>query len=322
MLRSGLLLKILVTGGAGFIGSHIVDAYLEAGHTLIVADDLSTGKSDQVNPSARFFAVGIGTEEIRKVIEEERPEIINHHAAQMDVRRSVTDPLFDATVNILGLIRVMEAARRCGVKRIIFASSGGAIYGDSRDLPSSEDSPERPQSPYGISKLAGEHYLRYYHGVHHIPYVALRYANVYGPRQDPHGEAGVVAIFSQKFVEGGTPVVNGDGAQTRDYVYVGDVVRANLLVLHSEYVGALNVGTGVETDVNTLFELLKRKIGSPATRRHGPAKSGEQARSVLSSDLAHRILKWKAEVSLHEGLDLTVKSLQKERGASQDADGP
>jgi UDP-glucose 4-epimerase len=274
-----------------------------------------------VNPGARFYAASVGTEEIRKVIQAERPEIINHHAAQMDVRRSVTDPLFDATVIILGLIRVMETARECGVKKIIFASSGGAIYGDSQMLPTSEEGPERPQSPYGISKLASEHYLRYYRDVYRIPYIALRYANVYGPRQNPRGEAGVVAIFCLKLLEGDAPVVNGNGAQTRDYVYVGDVVRANLLALHSDYVGAMNIGTGVETDVNTLFERLKRKIGSTVDRRHGPPKPGEQERSVLSSNLAHRILKWDAEVSLDEGLDLTVKSLRKDRGPSRAADG-
>jgi UDP-glucose 4-epimerase len=299
-------MKILVTGGAGFIGSHVVDAYLEEGHAVVVADDLSTGRREQVNPRAQFYQVGIGDDELKEVFRRERPQVINHHAAQMDVRRSVSDPLFDARVNILGLIHVMERAREFGVKKVIFASSGGAIYGDSQDLPSSEESLERPQSPYGISKLAGEHYLYYYHAVYSIPYIALRYANVYGPRQNPHGEAGVVAIFTQKLLEARTPIIYGDGLQTRDYVYVEDVARANLLALNSNAIGCLNIGTGKETDVITLFAHLKEKIGSRANECHGPRKDGEQQRSVLSPFLAEKVLDWKAEVSLDEGLDLTV----------------
>jgi UDP-glucose 4-epimerase len=299
-------MRILVTGGAGFIGSHIVDAYIHAGHEVFVVDDLSTGKRENINPRAHFAQADIQDIAIRQLIVKEHIEVLNHHAAQMDVRRSVADPLFDARVNILGLLNVLEGAREAGTKKVIFASSGGTVYGEQEVFPASEDHPTHPISPYGISKRAGEHYLHFYAVQYGIPYLALRYANVYGPRQDPHGEAGVVAIFTLRLLSGEQPVINGDGQQTRDYVFVGDVARANLAALQAEYTGPLNIGTSVETDVNQLFAHLRALTNSIAPETHGPVKPGEQRRSVLAWDRAATILNWRPEVSVEEGLRQTV----------------
>ena len=266
---------VLVTGGAGFIGSHLVDAYLERGWSVSVVDDLSTGDRGNLNPRTEFYECDIREAPLDKI----RPDVINHHAAQMDVRRSVADPVFDADVNVVGGVWLLQKAVELSVKRFIFASTGGAIYGEPLFAPQTEEHPANPLSPYGCAKLAVEHYMNYFRAVHGLRAVALRYANVYGPRQNSKGEAGVVAIFIDKKLRGETATINGDGEQTRDFVYVGDVVAANLAVTDSSAPGPFNVGTGIETSVNELASLLGVKAV------HGPSKTGEQRRSVLASKL-------------------------------------
>ncbi len=300
-------MKIVVTGGAGFIGSHIVDAYIAAGHDVYVIDDLSTGDRKKLNERAAFYAMDILDPAIPKVLSEISPDILSHHAAQMDLRRSVADPIYDARVNVLGLIHVLEACRSAGLKKVIFASSGGAVYGEQETFPAPEDHPKRPVSAYGVSKLSGECYLAYYHRLFGIPYIALRYSNVYGPRQRADGETGVVAIFIRHLLAGRAPTINGDGKQTRDYVYVGDVVEANLLVLECSYTGTLNIGTGCETDVVTLFHLLRDKTGFDATPLYGPPKVGEQRRSSLDVRRAREVLGWIPRTSLSAGLERTIE---------------
>jgi UDP-glucose 4-epimerase len=299
--------KILVTGGAGFIASHISDAYIAAGHEVVIVDDLSSGKRANLPAAAKFYHADIRTPEAREIIRNERPQVLSHHAAQMDVRRSVSDPAFDATVNVLGMINMLEGAREVGVEKVLFASSGGATYGEQNEFPAPETHPHEPLSPYGITKATGEHYLFFYQAVYGMPYVALRYANVYGPRQDPHGEAGVVAIFTERLLANQAPTINGDGKQTRDYVFVGDVVRANLAALTRPYVGSVNIGTGVETDVVTLYAHLRVLTGSPHPAQHGPAQAGEQRRSVIAIGRAAEVLGWKPEIALEEGLRRTVE---------------
>jgi UDP-glucose 4-epimerase len=309
--------KIVVSGGAGFIGSHIVDAYVAAGHDVAIIDDLSTGQTENLNPQARFHQVDLRDRAaVAEVIGRERPEIVNHHAAQLDVRRSVADPPFDAQVNLVGFLNLLEASRQHGLRRVIFASSGGVVYGESARLPTREEDPTEPISPYGVAKLASERYLHFYAHVYGIPSVWLRYANVYGPRQNPHGEAGVISIFSTMLLAGGTPVINGSGNQTRDYVFVGDVVRANLLALESDYAGPLNIGTGVETDVNRLFLVLCDAVEHHPAEQHGPAKAGEQLRSVLDPRRAGDVLGWQAETPLAEGLRRTVTWFREHRAAA------
>jgi UDP-glucose 4-epimerase len=299
-------MNILVTGGAGFIGSHIVDAYIAAGHTVVAVDDLSSGRRENLHPAAVFYNLDIRSPEVRPLFGRHRIEVLNHHAAQMDVRRSVSDPIFDASVNVVGGLNLFEAAREHGIRKVVFASTGGAIYGEQDYFPADEEHPLRPLSPYGISKLATEKYLFYYRASHGIDHVILRYANIYGPRQNPHGEAGVVAIFASKFLRREQPVINGDGLQTRDYTYVGDVVRANLLALDHRGSEIFNVGTGIETDVNTLFQLLRRELNSDAEERHGPAKPGEQRRSVITSKKLRAAFGWSPETTLAEGLAKTA----------------
>ena len=300
-------MHVLVTGGAGFIGSHIVDAYVARGWQVSVIDDLSTGNRANVHPQATLHVIDIRDQRTAALIAELKPDIVSHHAAQMDVRRSVADPQFDASVNIMGLLNLLEAARDVGTRRVLFASSGGAGYGEQDEFPAPETHKLEPVSPYGVSKRAGELYAFFYQAEYQIPFVALRYANVYGPRQDPHGEAGVVAIFSQRMLRNEPVTVNGDGKQTRDYVYVGDIVRANLLALESTATGPINIGTRVETDVNRLAEILLRVSGSRSEVRHGPAKQGEQRRSVVDHRRATEVLGWRPEVSLEEGLRRTVE---------------
>lgn len=305
--------KILITGGAGFIGSHIQDAYIKKGHKVVVVDNLTTGSKKNLNPKAKFYKVDITSPQIKTIIRKEKPDIINHHAAQIDVRKSVADPVWDAKVNILGIINLLEAAREIKLKKFIFASSGGAIYGDTDIIPTPETHLEQPASPYGIGKLTSEKYLHYYNLQYGLPCVALRYANVYGPRQNSKGEAGVVAIFADKFLAGDRPVIYGDGKQTRDYVFVYDVVRANALALRAA-TGVYNIGTGVETNVNQISEKIAKAMGVKITAKHGPAKLGEQKRSCIDWSLAKKVLKWEPLVDVNEGIKKTVRWFVGQRG--------
>ncbi|MEY5131519.1 MAG: hypothetical protein RL734_1586 [Bacteroidota bacterium] len=303
-------MKIAVTGGAGFIASHIADAYLSLGHEVVIIDNLSTGKRENIPANARFIEMDVNDPGIPALFMEEKFDIVNHHAAQMDVRVSVQDPTYDARINILGGINIYESALRSGVKKIIFASSGGTVYGEQEYFPADERHPTKPISPYGIAKLSNEQYLFYYAHVHGLPSVAFRYANIYGPRQNPHGEAGVIAIFAQKLLKGEQPVINGDGLQTRDYVYVGDVVAANILALQPQMIGAYNIGTGIETDVNTLFGHLRDLTQSTCEEQHAPAKQGEQMRSVLSHERIFASFGWTPKMDIVEGLSKTVDSFR------------
>jgi UDP-glucose 4-epimerase len=300
-------MRILVTGGAGFIASHVTDAFVAAGHQVSIIDDLSSGRRENLNPQARFYQMDVQDPAVADVFRREQPEVLCHHAAQMDVRCSVADPVFDARVNVLGLLNLLEQGKEFGLRRVLFSSTGGAIYGEQDVFPAPETHKTEPLSPYGVAKLASERYLFFYSATYGISYAALRYANVYGPRQNPHGEAGVVAIFTEKLLRGEQPIINGDGTQTRDYVYVGDLVRANLTALQSEFTGAVNLGTGVETDVNQILGVLVRLCGSSAAERHGPAKPGEQRRSVIDNTLARRVLSWRPEFTLEDGLRQTVE---------------
>lgn len=300
-------MRILVTGGAGFIGSNIVDAYLAAGHEVFVVDDLSSGFIENLSPKAKFFEMDIRDPKIEKIFEENEFDVMNHLAAQMDVRKSVADPVFDATVNVVGTLNLLENCKKHGVKKVIFSSTGGAIYGEQDYFPADEKHPTRPLSPYGIAKLAVEKYLFFYNAVYGLDYVVLRYANVFGPRQNPHGEAGVVAIFTSKLLKGEEAVINGNGKQTRDYTFVADVVRANVLALDYDKSDIFNIGTAKETDVNVLFGKLREAAGVAAEEKHGPAKAGEQMRSVIDYGKAKDSLGWEPRVSLDEGIGLTVK---------------
>jgi len=314
-------LRVLVTGGAGFIGSHIVDALIARGHEVIVVDNLASGRKENLHPAARFYLMDICSPEVEEVFERERPEFVNHHAAQIDVRRSVAEPHEDARVNIAGLLNLLNNCVRYGVKGFIFASSGGVVYGEPAELPVKEEYPKGPLSPYGVSKLASEYYLYCFAQVHGLPYIALRYGNVYGPRQDPHGEAGVVAIFGNKMLKGETPTIYGDGEQVRDYVYVQDVVKANLLAMEkllqapSSPLGkgidgaAYNIGTGKGTSVNELFRLLRKVTGYQGEAVYGLQRAGELKKIYLDCRKAWQELGWRAEVELEEGLRYTVRSL-------------
>jgi len=300
-------MNILVTGGAGFIGSHVVDAYVGSGHRVVVVDDLSSGRKRNLNPKAIFYKMDVRSKKVLDLFRKEKIEVLNHHAAQMDVRKSVEDPLFDGSVNILGGLNLFEGCRRYHVGKVIFSSTGGAIYGEQESFPADEGHPTRPISPYGVSKLSTEKYLFYYKEVYGIDYIVLRYANVYGPRQNPHGEAGVVAIFANKMTHGRQPVINGDGLQTRDYTYVSDVVWANLLALDFGGSDIFNVGTFVETDVNTVFRTLRKHLRPNMEEHHGPAKLGEQRRSVISPDRLFRTFGWRPGVGLEDGLKETAE---------------
>jgi UDP-glucose 4-epimerase len=309
-------MRVLVTGGAGFIGSHVVDRLLADGHAVDVLDNLSTGRRGLVNPAARLHACDLRSARLGGAVAAARPEAVLHLAAQISVGRSVTDPLFDASVNVLGTLALLEACRRADVARVVFASSGGAAYGDTDVLPTPEDHPVHPASPYGASKVAAERYLDCWAGLTGASVLALRLANVYGPRQDPHGEAGVVAIFVAQLLAGAACVVNGDGEQTRDYVYVGDVADAFARALRYPRVsGVLNVGTGAETSVNDLHRSLARLMGVGRAAEHGPARPGEQRRSVLDAARAKQALGWTAASSLDAGLARTVEHTKKEMRA-------
>ena len=302
-------MRVLVTGGAGFIGSHTVDALVACGgYEIAVIDDLSSGKREQVNLRARFYQADLrDAPAMRGVMERERPEILVHLAAQMDVRHSVVDPAFDAQVNLVGFLNLMEAGRENGLRRVVFSSTGGAIYGEQERFPCDEEHALRPVSPYGVAKLATEKYLFFYRTQYGIDYAALRYANVYGPRQDPHGEAGVVAIFCGRILEGRPVSIYGDGGQTRDYVFVDDVVRANMAAVAGSASGAFNIGTGVETSVNQLYEALAHSAGTSRPAEFAPARAGEQRRSVILAERAARELGWRPQVELSNGLAQTLR---------------
>jgi UDP-glucose 4-epimerase len=306
-------MKILVTGGAGFIGSNIVDAYVADGHEVTVIDDLSTGRRENLNPRARFVEMDIGSPDAREFVAREKPDVLSHHAAQIDVRKSVADPLFDLQVNVLAFVGLLEAAK--DVKRVILASSGGTVYGLQKYFPADEKHPTWPVCPYAINKVAGEHYLNYYGELRGLKWVVLRYGNVYGPRQNPHGEAGVVAIFTKRMLAGNPVTINGDGRQIRDYVFVDDVVAANRLALTDAARGVYNVSTGVETDVVAIAAAVRKAAGTAVEVTHGPAKSGDLARCSIDSTRIREKLGWRPRVSLDDGILRTVEWFRAHPGA-------
>jgi UDP-glucose 4-epimerase len=305
--------RALVTGGAGFIGSHVADLYLENGYDVTILDNFASGRRENVRSRARLIELDLTSEEAARVVRDGRFDVISHLGAQIDVRKSVANPMFDASVNVVGTVNLVEAVRASGhATRFIFSSTGGALYGDFVTPPNLEDYPKDPESPYGIAKLSAELYLAYYARVHHIDTVALRYANVYGPRQDPHGEAGVVAILCNRILTGQPLTVFGDGSQTRDYVFVKDVARANLAAATRDLPApgrldarGFNIGTGVETSVVALAEALQRSAGSNVAINFAPARPGEQQRSAVSIAKAQHVLGWKPQVALDEGLEET-----------------
>jgi len=313
-------MKILVTGGAGFIGSHLVDRLIKEGHRVVVVDNLSTGKKENLNPRAKFYKADICGSKISQIFKKEKPQIVFHYAAQIDVRKSVEDPIEDAKINILGSLNIIQSfchlssvishkSSVIGHKslvKFIFASTGGAIYGDADIVPTPESYPEYPLSPYGIEKLIVDKYLNYYYKTFNLPYISLRLGNIYGPRQNSKGEAGVIAIFSDKMLAGGQPIINGSGDQTRDFVYVDDVVEASTLAFKKNKVGVFNIGTAKETDVNTIFKKLKELTGSNCKIVHGSAMPGEQKRSCLDYKKAAKELGWQPKYSLEKGLKETT----------------
>ncbi|MBI4288684.1 MAG: NAD-dependent epimerase/dehydratase family protein [Chloroflexi bacterium] len=299
-------MKVLVTGGAGFIGSHIVDALLAEGHDVAIVDNLSTGSRRNVNPKARFYEADICSSDLGKVFELEKPQVVSHQAAQAVISRSVADPLFDARVNILGSLAIICNGLEFGVKKIVYASSGGAAYGEPKHLPVDEGHPVNPLSQYGAAKHAVEHYLHLYWLQNGLEYVALRYPNVYGPRQNPLGEAGVIAIFTGQMLRGERPTIFGKGDKTRDYAYVDDIARANVLAMKAPAVGILNLGTAAETSDRRIFDLIARVVGYGEEPNYAPVRKGEIYRICLDYSKARAALGWQPLVSLEEGLARTV----------------
>lgn len=300
-------MKILVTGGAGFIGSHVTDQLIEAGHEVVVVDSLVTGRKRNLNPKAKFYQVDIRSAELEKVFEAERPEVVDHHAAQMDVRRSVADPIYDADVNILGGLNLLNLCVKYGVRKVIYISSGGAAYGEPVYLPCDEKHPVQPLCPYGATKYMLELYLYMYKETYGLDYSVIRYPNVYGPRQDPAGEAGVVAIFTGKMLKGAPVTINGTGEQVRDYVYVGDCARANVMLLNQGSGTVFNLGFGIGTSVNQIFDGLKKVTQYPLEANYGPAKAGETFKIYLDATRAGQVLGWEPTIPLEEGLRKTVE---------------
>jgi UDP-glucose 4-epimerase len=308
--------SVLVTGGAGFIGSHVCEAYLREGWRVTALDNLSSGSRENVPQDADFIEMDIRGPDVGRLLAERHFGLVNHHAAQMDVRRSVEDPRFDASVNVDGLLNLVEASVKSGVQRFVFVSSGGVVYGEPDQLPVTEVAPKKPLSPYGVTKLAGEHYLYYYRRVHGLEYAALRYSNVFGPRQSPHGEAGVVSIFSRHVLDESPLAVYGDGEQTRDYVYVEDVARANMLVSTMDLVDptsiddvAFNVGTGRETSVNELVGALFEVAGREVAVERQAERPGEVLRSLLDSEKL-RSVGWKPQLELRAALSETYRYIE------------
>lgn len=301
-------MKVLVTGGAGFIGSHVVDLCVQHGYEVVIVDDLSTGRESNLNPAAKLYRMDIRDPKLKEVFEQEKPDYVDHHAAQMDVRRSTVEPLFDADVNILGSINLIECAVKFGVKRFVYISTGGAVYGEPEYLPCDEAHPINPICQYGASKHTVEHYLYMYKVNYGLDYTVLRYPNVYGPRQDPHGEAGVVAIFTGQMLRGDEVVINGDGEQERDFVYVGDCARANLMAIQaSRGMGIINLGSSQGNTVNEIFDKLCVITGYDRDARHGPAKLGETRKIYLDASKALEEINWQPTVDLEDGLRRTVE---------------
>ena len=300
-------MNILVTGGAGFIASNVVDGFIKAGHRVVILDNLSTGKKENLNKEATFYEMDIRAPQIETIFKTHAIDIICHHAAQIDVRKSVDDPLMDANINVLGGINLLMMAKKYGIKKIIYASTGGAMYGEPRYLPADEAHPIRPQAGYGVSKHTLEHYIELFSDLYGLKYTILRYANVYGPRQDPLGEAGVIAIFTGKMLKGEAPSIFGNGEQTRDFVYVADIVRANICAIDSAEGEIINIGTGVETSVNTLFSKMKEIMDFKGEPRYEAARTGEVFRIYLDAKKAKEILKWEPITSLDEGMRTTIE---------------
>lgn len=308
-------MKVLVTGGAGFIGSHVADAYLAEGYEVVVVDNLSTGRKENLNPAASLYQVDIRDEKaLAEVFEKEKPDYVSHQAARAQVRESMDNPVLYAEVNIIGSLNVLQLCRQYKVKKIVYASTGGAVYGEPEYLPADEGHPVNPLDPYGASKHHVEHYLYLYKANWGLPYTILRYPNVYGPRQDPYGEAGVVAIFAGQMLSGGQPTINGSGEQERDFVYVGDIAQANLLAIGRGDGGIFNIGTGVGTSINTVFRLLKEATGYSGEEIHASAKAGEVFKIYLDASKARNELGWAERVTLEEGLSRTVEYFRSERG--------
>jgi len=307
-------MRILVTGGAGFIGSHVADRYIELGHQVAVLDDLSSGKPENVNPRAKLFRMSLLDERLAGAFDEFRPEVVSHHAAQVNVRRSVDAPEFDATVNVVGSVRLFQAAAAHGCGKVIYASSGGACYGDPPKLPAREDTRVRPLCPYGVSKYAAEKYLELFGLLNEMRFTVLRYANVYGPRQDSHGEAGVVAIFSELLLEGKTPTIFGDGTKTRDYVFVSDIVQANVLALDAGDGGAYNVGTGREVSDDQVFAAVRDAVGVKIEAVHSEFRKGEVQRIALDASRIRDELGWRPRVAIEQGIPKAVEFYRSKRG--------
>jgi len=299
-------MKILITGGAGFIGSHLADKLIEQNHKVVIIDNLSTGRKENLNKKAKFYKIDINKKEVSTIFKKEKPEIVFHFAAQINVRKSVEDPIEDAKANILGGLNILENCKKFKVKKVIFSSTGGAIYGDADIIPTPESYPEYPLSPYGIAKLTTEKYLNYYNKVFGMPFVALRFANVYGPRQNSKGEAGVVAIFCDQIFSKKQPIINGDGLQTRDFVFVADIVNAATLAIKAEKSGIFNVATAKETNINDIFLIIKQETGAAFKEVHKPAPKGEQQRSCLDYSKIKSELNWSPKYDLEQGLKETV----------------
>lgn len=314
-------MRILVTGGAGFIASHVVDRYIEKGHSVAVLDDLSTGNRENVNPKATLFECSLLDDQLEAVFKEFKPEVVSHHAAQVNVRRSVDEPAFDAQVNVLGSIQLFEAARKSECRKVIYASSGGACYGEPEDLPAPEETLVRPLCPYGVSKGTAEVYLEFYGRLYGLPYTILRYANVYGPRQDPHGEAGVVAIFSEMMIRGQRPSIFGDGSKTRDYVYVEDIAEANVLALEKGDGGVYNVGAGRQITDDEIFNAIRDALGAEMTPIYTDFRTGEVRHICLDASRIRRDLGWSAKTPLEEGIPKAVKFYQEKLARSRPASG-
>jgi UDP-glucose 4-epimerase len=312
-------MKIVVTGGAGFIGSHVADACIAAGHEVVILDDLSRGDRRNLHPDARFYEIDVNDPDVKEIFQDERPDILNHHAAQISVPDSVRDPARDAQVNILGTLNLLGAAVAAGTRKVIFASTGGAMYGEIQGAPADEEAPRLPISPYAVSKIAAEFYLGYYRRQHGLLYTVLRYANVYGPRQGPHGEAGAVAIFSTATLSGKAPRLFaarqvGDAGGIRDYVYVGDVVRANMIALERGDDDVFNIATATETATADLYRMVAQTVEFHDPPEFAPPRPGDLLRSVISSRKAERILGWRPETGLHEGIRKTVEYFRQQSG--------